>query len=59
LSSVTATVEQPRSAAIDWDAIRSDFPVLDQEINGHPLVYFDSAASSQRPRQVIEAIQRY
>ncbi len=52
-------MEQPRSAAIDWDAIRSDFPVLDQEINGHPLVYFDSAASSQRPRQVIEAIQRY
>ena len=33
--------------------------MLDQEVNGHPLVYFDSAASSQRPRQVIDAIRNY
>ena len=37
---------------------RADFPVLDREINGHPLVYLDSAATSQKPRQVIEAMER-
>src|SRR3990172_7923212 len=38
---------------------RSDFPILSRTVNGHPLAYLDSAASSQKPRQVIEAIQRY
>ena len=39
--------------------LRADFPVLDREINGHPLVYLDSAASSQKPRQVIEAMDSF
>lgn len=39
--------------------IRKDFPILDQEVNGHPLVYLDSAATSQKPRQVIEAVANY
>ena len=39
--------------------IRKDFPILDQEINGYPLVYLDSAATSQKPRQVIEALNDY
>ena len=39
--------------------IREDFPTLGQEINGHPLVYFDNAATTQKPRPVLEAIQRY
>ncbi|MDW0110983.1 cysteine desulfurase [Sporosarcina aquimarina] len=39
--------------------IRNDFPILDQEINGYPLVYLDSAATSQKPRQVIEAMEHY
>src|ERR1700733_1120565 len=34
---------------------RKDFPILDQKIHGHPLVYLDTAASAQKPRQVIEA----
>jgi selenocysteine lyase/cysteine desulfurase len=38
---------------------RADFPVLEREINGHPLVYLDSAASSQKPRQVIETMERF
>ncbi len=38
---------------------RADFPILSRRINGHPLVYLDSAASSQKPTQVIEAVQRY
>lgn len=39
--------------------IRSHFPILHQEINGHPLVYLDSGATSQKPTQVIEAIKNY
>lgn len=39
--------------------IKSYFPILDQEINGHPLVYLDSAATSQKPVQVIEALENY
>jgi len=38
---------------------RPDFPILTRQIHGHPLVYLDSAASSQKPRQVLEAMQRY
>jgi cysteine desulfurase/selenocysteine lyase len=38
---------------------RRDFPILERRINGHPLAYLDSAASSQKPRQVIEAMTRY
>ncbi|MDX1618788.1 MAG: cysteine desulfurase [Balneolaceae bacterium] len=44
---------------IDFDAIRKDFPVLNQTVQGHPLVYLDNAASSQMPRPVIERIDRY
>lgn len=39
--------------------IRKDFPILQQTVNGHPLVYLDSAATSQKPRQVIEVLCRY
>ena len=39
----------------DFAAIRSQFPILDQEIHGHPLVYLDSAATSQKPQCVIDA----
>jgi cysteine desulfurase/selenocysteine lyase len=38
---------------------RPDFPILTRQIHGHPLVYLDSAASSQKPRQVLDAMQRY
>ncbi len=39
--------------------VREQFPILQQEINGHPLVYLDSAATSQKPRVVIDAVQHY
>jgi cysteine desulfurase / selenocysteine lyase len=39
--------------------VRADFPVLQREINGHPLVYLDSAATAQKPRQVIETMERF
>jgi cysteine desulfurase/selenocysteine lyase len=38
---------------------KKDFPILHQEVNGHPLVYLDSAATSQKPVQVIEAVEQY
>ncbi len=44
---------------LDVAKIRADFPILDREVNGHRLVYLDSAASSQKPRQVVEAMDRY
>lgn len=39
--------------------IKSYFPILNQEVNGHPLIYLDSAATSQKPVQVIEALKEY
>jgi len=41
--------------SFDVEAVRKDFPVLSKEVHGHPLVFLDSAASSQKPRQVLEA----
>ena len=43
----------------DVDSIRADFPILKEEINGYPLVYFDNAATSQTPQQVINCISDY
>jgi len=44
---------------LDVARIREDFPILSREVYGRPLVYFDNAATSQKPRQVIEALVRY
>lgn len=43
----------------DWAALRADFPVLNQQVHGHPLIYFDNAATSQKPLPVLEALDRY
>ncbi|HEY0863267.1 MAG TPA: cysteine desulfurase [Lacunisphaera sp.] len=42
-----------------WDNVRADFPILHQQVNGKPLVYLDNGATSQKPRQVIDALVRY
>tara|TARA_R110000868_G_scaffold304437_26_gene565478 strand:+ start:13191 stop:14438 length:1248 start_codon:yes stop_codon:yes gene_type:complete len=44
---------------INWEEIRSQFPVLNQEVNGKKLVYLDSGASSQMPQSVIDRINKY
>jgi cysteine desulfurase/selenocysteine lyase len=49
------TTQAPR----DWASIRADFPVLDQQVHGKPLIYFDNAATSQKPRAVIDALRHY
>ncbi len=42
-----------------WPRIRDEFPILDQQVNGHPLVYLDNAATTQKPRAVISALERF
>ncbi|HLL67748.1 MAG TPA: cysteine desulfurase [Micromonosporaceae bacterium] len=44
---------------LDVERLRADFPILGREINGNPLVYLDSAATSQKPRQVLDALYRH
>jgi len=45
-----------RPAALDVEDVRKDFPILERTINGKPLIYLDSAATSQKPRQVIDRV---
>jgi cysteine desulfurase / selenocysteine lyase len=52
-------VHQVASSGIDWKAIREDFPILREQAHGHPLIYFDSAATSQKPRAVLDALRNY
>ena len=49
----------PVSPWLDVAAIRADFPALDQLVHGRPLVYLDNAATTQKPRAVLDAMQRY
>ena len=44
---------------LDINLIRKDFPILKRQVNGKPLVYFDNAATSQTPQQVIDVIVDY
>src|SRR6266576_2828887 len=43
----------------NWSALRKDFPILDQQVHGQPLIYFDNAATSQKPRAVMDALVHY
>jgi cysteine desulfurase/selenocysteine lyase len=47
------------SKKIDWGTLRKDFPILDQQVHGKPLIYLDNAATSQKPRAVIDALVHY
>ncbi|MEQ6118119.1 cysteine desulfurase [Reichenbachiella sp. MALMAid0571] len=47
------------ATAFDVEAIRKEFPILHQQVNGKPLVYFDNAATSQKPKSVIDALSAY
>ena len=47
------------SSTFDYRCVRADFPILATEVRGKPLTYLDSAATSQKPQAVIDAVQRY
>ena len=48
-----------KTVPFDIEKVREDFPILKRKINGKPIVYLDNAATSQKPRQVIETVERY
>jgi cysteine desulfurase / selenocysteine lyase len=50
---------QEIASGLDIERVRADFPILRQQAHGHPLVYLDNAATSQKPKSVIDAIVRY
>jgi len=54
-----ASITGQAPPALDPYKIRADFPILHQEINGHPLVYLDNAATTQKPAVVIDRVQQY
>ena len=54
--SVVSTTRRP---TFDVEAIRRDFPILSQQVNGKPLVYLDNGASAQKPEAVLDAMDRY
>jgi cysteine desulfurase/selenocysteine lyase len=56
---IETTSSAPPSRSFDPAVVRRDFPILEQVINGHELVYLDSASTSQKPRAVIEAVDAY
>ena len=48
-----------KTRKVDWKNLRKDFPILDQQVHGHPLIYFDNAATTQKPTAVIDALKHY
>src|SRR5436189_2311771 len=50
---------EKKARKIDWKGLRRDFPILDQQVHGHPLVYFDNAATTQKPTAVVDALKHY
>jgi cysteine desulfurase/selenocysteine lyase len=56
---VTPRSSRPAPPRLDVRRLREDFPILRQKIHGKPLVYFDNAATSQKPQAVIDALARY
>src|SRR5437879_4783556 len=57
---ITETViPAPPKEMIDSEKLRADFPILHQKVHGHPLIYFDNAATSQKPRAVLDALKNY
>ena len=56
---VTARTAKGSAQVVDWTVVRRDFPILERKVHGKPLVYLDSANTSQKPRLVIEAVDEF
>src|SRR5437016_13411234 len=52
-------VHKVATSRVDCPALREDFPILREMVNGHPLIYFDNAASSQKPTAVLDVVRHY
>src|SRR6266851_10390825 len=52
-------IPRQKKKMTDWTALRADFPILNQSVHGQPLIYFDNAATTQKPRAVLDALQHY
>ncbi|MGC8792597.1 MAG: aminotransferase class V-fold PLP-dependent enzyme, partial [Bryobacteraceae bacterium] len=59
MSTAGATSYRQVAAGYDVARVRADFPALDQLVNGRPLVYLDNAATTQKPRAVVEALTAF
>jgi cysteine desulfurase/selenocysteine lyase len=59
MAAIAPKIHPETAPALDVERVRKDFPILERHINGRPLVYLDSGASSQRPRQVLRAVEEY
>lgn len=55
----TQTEDLTINSGFDVEEVRKDFPVLQQQVNGHPLVYLDNGATAQKPKKVIDCISQY
>ena len=53
------TTTLPATPALEWSSLRADFPILDQKVHGQPLIYFDNAATTQKPHCVLDALRHY
>src|SRR5712691_5682416 len=52
-------MHQVASQAVDWKTVREDFPILREKAHGRPLIYFDNAATTQKPRPVLDTLRNY
>src|SRR5437867_6358940 len=52
-------VHKIAASHVDWSALREDFPILREQAHGHQLIYFDSAATSKKPRAVLDALRNF
>jgi len=52
-------IPRQKKKMTDWAALRDDFPILNQSVHGQPLIYFDNAATTQKPRAVLDALRHY
>src|SRR5215467_15681722 len=55
---IADATEEPETR-INWAGFRRDFPILNQKVHGQPLVYFDNAATTQKPRAVLDTLRSY
>src|SRR5262245_45028076 len=55
----TTAAPSKESKHMDWSVYRDDFPILSEKVHDHPLIYFDNAATTQKPRAVLDALRHY